>query len=566
MKKYIYISGIIAILILNGCEDLDREIITGLSEEQIITSDEYVKRLATGVYSDLPDEFLFIDGAMMASATDEAEHTIETSTIQKFNTGAWNALDNPDNAWPRNYRGIRKANYFLSVADSVNLDIYKLDPDPAKQATYFDKLAEIKRWKYEARFLRAFFYFELIKRYGGVPLITQLLTENNPAIDGSESLKRNTLEECIEFISNECDSAATYLPVAYSTEELGRATKVAALSLKSRVLLYAASDLFNDPSWAGGYSNPELVSLSGDRTARWKAAADAAKAVIDVKEALGGNYSSIFGPTGYINPEIIFVRRNGASNNFEITNYPIGYDLGQSGTTPSQNLVDAYEKIDGTKFNWNNPTDVENPYANRDPRLAMTILTNATVFKGRQVESWTGGRDGKGTARATRTGYYLKKYVNESLDLLQNNTSVHTWVFIRYTEIYLNYAEALNEYSPGNADITKYINKIRGRNGVKMPSIPNLPQAEMRERIRNERRVELAFEGHRFWDVRRWMQGPASFGVPIEGVEISKTSADSFTYNKIVVENRTFENKMYLYPIPQSELFIDHSLIQNPLW
>jgi starch-binding outer membrane protein, SusD/RagB family len=566
MKNSAYILGFISVLCLGACVDLERELITDLSEKQIITSYEFTLNRVNSIYTDMPSGYLAIDGAMSASATDEAEHTLETSTIHKYNNGAWNAVDNPENLWSTFFRGIRKANQFLLASDSVNLDQFRLDPSASTQAVYNTRLADIKRWKYEARFLRAYFYFELVKRYGGVPLLTKALSID----DDFSGVKRNSLAECIQFITVECDSAAANLPVTYPAAELGRATKGAALALKSRMLLYAASDLFNTPSWATGYGSPELISLTGDRTARWKAAADAAKAVIDLSGAgysLSANYRNLFVTNSFTSTEVIFARRLGASNDFEKANYPVGYDLGKSGTTPSQNLVDAYEMKDGTKFDWANPVHAANPYANRDPRLDLNVLLNNAPFKGRNVEAWTGGKDGNGLINATRTGYYLKKHVNENLNLLLNTTAVQSWNLIRLSEIYLNYAEALNEYEPTNANIRTYVNFVRGRLGIVMPALPaGLSQEAMRERIRNERRVELAFEDHRAWDVRRWMQGPQFLGAPLTGVEITKAANGTFTYKPVKVEDRVFAPKMYLYPLPQGEINTSKGLVQNPLW
>lgn len=249
MKKNLYILGVLTIMFLNGCEKLDREIITTLSKNDVEKNYAYTMNRATALYTSLPDGFFEIDGAMSASASDEAEFTLETSDVQMFNYGSWNAIYNPDNVWAKYFRAIRNVNLFLVTADSVNLDVYRLDPDPAQQLIYTNRLAEIKRWKYEARFLRAFFYFELIKRYGGVPIITEPLTYG----DDYQGLNRNTLEECVSFITSECDSAAAVLPAKYPDADLGRATKGAALALKAKVLLYAASDLWNNTSWAGAY-------------------------------------------------------------------------------------------------------------------------------------------------------------------------------------------------------------------------------------------------------------------------------------------------------------------------
>ena len=567
MKNIKATLGIFSLLFLAACADLERELIPDLTEKQVIYSYDNTLYRVNSIYTDMPAGYLQIDGATTASASDEAEHTLETSTVHKYNNGSWNAVDNPENLWGTFYRGIRKVNQFLSASDSVNLDQYRLDPAASAQSVYNTRLADIKRWKYEARFLRAYFYFELTKRYGGVPLLTRAYSID----DDFSTVKRASLAECLQFITAECDSAAANLPTLYAVADLGRATKGAALALKSRALLYAASDLFNTPSWAGGYPNPELISLTGDRAARWKAAADAAKVVIDLAGAgysLNSSYRNLFITNGYTSTEIIFTRRNASGNAFERASYPVGYDLGQSGTTPSQNLVDAYEMKDGTPFNWSNPVHAANPYLNRDPRLGESVLVNDTLFKGRKVEAFTGGKEGLGVFNATKTGYYLKKYVNENLNLLQNNTSVQSWHLFRLSEIYLNYAEALNEYSVGNADIKRHVDLVRGRTGIAMPALPaGLTQTQMRDKIRNERRIELAFEDHRSWDVRRWLQGPQTLGAPLTGVSIvKKATGTGFVYTPIKVEDRTFTAKMYLYPIPQGEINTSKGLIQNPLW
>jgi hypothetical protein len=569
MRSHIhnFLGIVLLLLLLAGCEEyLDPQVITYENYEQVTTSYNYTKQRLASVYSDVQSGFVRIDGAMLASASDEAEHTLETSAVHQFNIGSWNSYSNPDDVWAQYYRGVYKANQFLVSADSVDLEQYRLDPE--KQEVYQTYLEEINRWKYEARFLRALFYFELIKRYGGVPIITSA-----GSIDQDFSLvNRNTLEDCIQFVSDECDSCALVLPATPNQlDDLGRATRGAALALKSRLLLYAASDLFNNPSWASGYPNAEFISLSGDRQVRWREAADAAKAVIDVsaaaRYALSENFGDLYGPENYRDREVIFCDRAGNSNDFEIANYPIGYKLGNSGTTPSQNLVDAYEDITGLPItDPGSVYDHENPYANRDPRLQATILTNNSMFYNRPVESFIGGLDGPPITQATRTGYYLNKYVNQGLDLETGQTSVHSWIIFRLAEIYLNYAEALNEYNPGNPDIAAYVNEVRNRAG--MPDLPaGLSRGEMRERIRHERRIELAFEEHRIWDLRRWMTAPEVLSSPLEGMQITRNPADStFSYQKVIVENRVFRPEMYLYPIPQSEIAIATGLIQNPLW
>jgi len=568
VKTILY--GAALLLLVNACDSiLDREVVLSLTEDDVLTLYNNTQSRAVAIYNYLPSGFRCVDGAMMASASDEAEYTLETSSIQMFNVGSWNAKNNPDGgSWWNNFRGIYLVNHFLANSDNLDLEMYRLNPDDIGHEQYQNRLDNIKRWKYEVRFLRAYFYFELIKRYGGVPVITR-------PVEIGDSFPRNTLDSCVNFIVKECDDIAWGLPVKYTEQEnLGRATRGAVLALKSRVLLYVASDLFNSPEkWASGYANKDLISVKPiDRKERWKRAADAAKNVIDLTDAgyaLSNNYQGVF--RSYTDAEIILARRDGASNDFEKANYPVGYDLGNSGNTPSLNLLDDYEMLDGTAFDWNNKNHAANPYRGRDPRLAFTILSNMTKFNGRPVECWTGGRDGKGVPRATKTGQYLLKYIDPELNLLEGRTSVHTWVLIRLAEVYLNYIEALNEYQPAHSDIKIYYNKIRQREGIKMPELPDgLDQDAVRQKIRHERRIELAFEDHRLWDARRWMiaadneKGKGVLNIPLRGLEILNRGGVP-SYTPIEIEKRNFEPKMYLYPIPQGDLDIA-GWSQNPLW
>jgi hypothetical protein len=572
------------LLLFAGCSDLlDPEANLSLTSEQVMTTYGNTQARAMAIYTFLPDGFFPIEDAMMASASDEAEHTQLTASIHNFNTGSWNAVSNPDQAWVRNFQGIYNANLFLANSDSVDLGYMKYDPDPATQRRYQERLDDIRRWKYETRFLRAFFYFELVKRYGGVPLIKE--PRNLDEID----IPRSPLSDCIQFIVDECDSVAT-AEVMYLNyddafkEDLGRVTKGAALALKSRVLLYAASDLFNDPSWAAGYAHPELISLTDDKTRqeRWEEAAIAANAVIRLdgtNYGWDGSYDTKF--KSYNSKELILAKRNGYSNKFEKVNYPVGFNLGNSGTTPTANLVDDYEVVvsnsDVVPFDWTNPAHAANPYANRDPRLAYSVLTNNVRFKDRNIEAYTGGLDGKGIPNASRTGYYLNKYIYQDVDLLENQSRVHTWILFRLGEMYLNLVEAANEaYGPTgrpsnfldigfiqNAGLA--LNTLRATSAGMPRAIIPADKKEFRELVRHERRIELAFEDHRFWDVRRWMIAEETLGVPIRGVEITKTN-DGFTYTPVEVEKRTFQSKMYFYPIPQKDLNIAKNWVQNPGW
>lgn len=570
MKKInILLSSSIAALLLSSCNPiLDREMMLTMTEKQALESYDVAQKRVNGLYTYLPNGFSPVGGAMMAAASDEAEYSVASSSVHMFNNGSWNPLNNPDNVWTYYYQGIRQATLFLETADQINMERYKLDPQ--NQADYEMRMANIERWKYEARFLRAYFYSELVKRYGGVPLANELMDMDTDY----RNIPRNTLQECIDFIVDECGQVAPHLPAVYQASDMGRVTRGAALALKSRVLLYAASELFNNPVWAQGYERQDLISLSGvDRQIRWENAAKAAGEVLwgaDVAEAgykLSGNYQSLF--RSFSDNEIVLVRRNGYDNSFEKSNYPIGADQATGGTAPSGNLVDAYETTGGRTFSWKDPSMAARPYENRDPRFAATIMPNNSTFQGRPVECWEGGADGPDKNNASKTGYYLLKYVDPELKLLQGQSAIHSWIIIRLGEIYLNYAEAMNEaYGPDGKGIygksaREAVNEVRGRVG--MPEVLADSKEEMREKIRHERRVELAFEDHRFWDVRRWMTAPDDLNAPLKGVKVTRLSYNSFEYQSVEVESRSFKRSMYFYPIPQNELNIT-GWPQNPLW
>ena len=544
-------------LLLVGCSDfLDRESDSYINKQTTFSSYERTVQYLTGVYSLLPEGLnRFGNDAMLGDATDDAEFVVESSNIQKFNTGAWDALDNPDNMWNRFYAGIRKACEFMESADQVNLDSYRLDPQ--NQVEYNNRKKDIHIWRAEARFLRAYYHFELLKRYGPIPIITSML---DIAKDYSDT-PRPSMKDVVDFIAKECDEAANELeltPWRNENDALGHATKGAALALKSRVLLYAASPLYVDFGDIDEANKPSDASL-------WKAAADAAKAVIDLNQyELAASYGDLF-KNDFQNKEYIFVRRYAADAGFERSNFPVSFG-GKGGTNPSQNLVDDYEMLDGTPFDWNDPAKAAQPYENRDARLAATVLMNVASFKGKKVAAYPGGGDAIPNPNATKTGYYLRKFLNEDVNIQTGGSSSgHVVSLFRLAEIYLNYAEALNEYDPTNPDIEVYLNKVRHR--ASLPDIATgLSQEQMRKAIQHERRVELAFEEHRFWDVRRWKIASSTLGSPLMGVQIARKNGGGFTYTPAEVEQRVFQPKMYWYPIPQSEVLKLKQWKQNKGW
>jgi hypothetical protein len=544
--KFTYIIALSCTLMMSSCNYLDYDESIGYEKESIFKYHQRTKDALTNVYTYLPSDFGSFDGSMRDAATDDGQYIWNTANIHTFTNGSWSAINTVDDVWSHFYTGIRAANTFLENANNEF-------PDIQWNTNYQQLMDQYKYYKYEARFLRAFFHFELAKRYKNIPLIT-----NTIELDDINSISPQTFENVVEYIVSECDDIVSHLPVSYSgipEAETGRITQGAVLALKSRILLYDASPLHN-PS---------------NDSQKWLRAANSAKDLID--KATAGNWYSLVNEQTVNNlnsKELILERRQANSNGFEAANFPIGYEGGKSGMNPTQNLVDAFEMTDGTPFDWNNPDHVTNIYntSRRDARLFKTIIVNGSTWKNRPIETFIGGLNGAPINGASSTSYYLKKYLVESVSLDPNNTTTapHNWVLFRYAEILLNYAEALYE-ATGDANYTgngftlspvAAVNKVRNRAGM-----PNMVIRNFRNQLRNERRVEFAFEDQRFWDIRRWKIGDQTR--QIYGVRIEKQN-NNLTYSKVLINTRVWDDKMYLYPISNTEIFKNSNLEQNPGW
>lgn len=570
MKKIKHILLILGIALgIISCEVTEPDNLTFVDDKEIYTNIAKIRSILNNVYSGLPNGYSDIGTSWLAAGCDEAEEVNNSEVVQNFNIGNITPYSNPDDIWNRSYASIRNAKLFIQSTDTITWK--ELEYSNPQEYTLRTNL--VRQYKAEAKFLTAYFYFELIKRYGGVPVVNEVIDKESEWIS---RFPRKSFEECVDFIVKTCDEAKVDLLPVHDTGNYGRATQAAALALKARTLLYAASDLYNQP----GNNDPLLGYVGGDRQSRWIKAAEANRAVIIYAPAYAFHATyqgiSLLGSTK--SNEIILERRYPTSNTFEKVNTAVGFPLGQTGTCPSGNLVDAYEHTVNKNFDWNNPAHAANPYANRDPRLAKTIVVNNSTFGklGSTVALWAGGTNGKPRDHASKTGYYLRKYINETLDLQLDQTATKQWVLFRLSEIYLNYAEAMNEaYGPeqtGSGTLTvsarSALNSVRTRAAVGLSAIPaGSTSAAMREMIRRERRVELAFEGHRYWDIRRWMIADQTIGGPLTGVDIFKNANNSFTYTPIVVENRIWNNKFYYYPIPQAEINKSAGVIvQNKGW
>lgn len=558
-KKYILIA--LTALTFTGCVDLDYNEASTRDEKWTYNSPiNGVKNLVFDVYGQMFNEFkLNYSGGIKSSATDESDFALSLSDIHKYYNGGWTPSFSFSNTWSVAYRAIAEVHIYLEKIDQINLDDYKY------ASSYPNMVQQFELYPYELRFLRAYFYFELAKTYGDVPLVTTTLTNAE-----ANNVTRTPVQDVFKFIVDECDAIAEYLPYSYKNEpgqEVGRATRAAVLALKARTLLYAASPLFNTDN------NKE----------RWKQAAAASKDLLDRAAGWGiqlSEYANLWGHDAFYNPEFIMGLGRNEDNAFEQANYPVGIENGSSGNCPTQSLVDAYEYADnGETFKERHPGQMnitqENPYEGLDPRFALTVVKNDDQWPTNSVQqitiqSYAGGFNGSPKYGATTTGYYLRKYVDGNCVTTFNNATTrrHTWIVMRLAEVYLNYAEAMYNYY-GDADAkgefemsaNEAINILRTRPDIMMPEFSG--SANFEERYMRERMVELAFEDHRFWDIRRWKKGNDFFKT-IDIADLQLVNGEVILNRK--TKTRQWDEKHNLYPIPQTELQKNKKLVQNPGW
>ena len=598
MKRIYYILTAAIIIGTVSCKKdfMNLQPLDKYSDEAVWKDPSLVQTFVNNIYLGIPHGFSNI---MMSSLVDESMYNadfgtsnvtlslITPSDLSIFEVGFWTANRQRLMNWTMVYKFVRSANLFFEKIDQVP----------------FDNVSDKNRMKGEVYFLRAYLYHNLVSMYGGVPIIKKTF-----GLTDDFNVPRDSYDNCIKFIVSDLDSAAALLPLSYSGNNIGRATKGAALALKSRVLLYAASDLYNsNGSWAGAYTYKELIGYTGgDRTARWQAAKDAAKAVMDLGQyslyipnpasatEATKNYGDIF--LSKSNPEDIFLRyftvkidENWDGYNPGLYNNPNGWH-GWGSNTPNGQMVDSYEMNDGTKFDWNNPAEKAAPYQNRDPRFYASINFDGEKWRPRPSDA--AGRDPIGIVQTgyyqkpdgtlipgldtrnspledwngTYTGYYMKKFIDPSINA-QYDKQDQPWRYIRYTEILLNYAEACLGLGQ-EAEAKTYLNQIRRR--AFMPDITESGQALI-DRYRNERKIELAFEDQRYFDVRRWMIAPSAYtnaqGVAIRyQVDVNGNVISGPTYSVINAQNRAWNPRFYFLPIKLDEMNRNNKLIQNPLY
>lgn len=552
-KKLIFI--LLAFFVLVGCEDfLDTKIDTSMTPQDIETNRNTLWGFAAAFYSPMVSGFNIIDDNIFAAATDEAQQTAASGSVYYFNKGIISADANPlSYLYNEYYEGIRAANFFIEYA-AEGEKLLSLNRDTIRdEKNYRRDLKRLAWFRAESQIAKAYYYAELAKMYGGVPIVEETL-QGQPGDKGK--LSKASYDDVVDYVVRLIDDNWESLPYDWSTEEglatqTGSFDQATALAIKCRTLLYAASPL-NNPS---------------NDVTKWQRAAKAAHDLMDLMNYTlpeNRDYGKLFvGNNPVSSEEVIFAIRKPDDNAPEINNYPISTPGGKSGVTPSHNLVSAYEYI-GTP-------DPDNPYANRDPRLTASIVVNGSWWNNREINQAPGGSDDMSKPNTSKTGYYLKKFLADELNLVQNAKTQHQWIVFRYTEVLLNYAEAMNEaYGPDVIpagfiwSAREALNQVRRSASTDLHQITTVDKGEFNEAIKNERRIELAFEDHRFWDLLRWRDAMAVLNQPIQGVRVDRTDTGAYQYRVVNVADRVFTERNYRLPFARNEIKNSNgAMIQN---
>lgn len=581
-KLLIYIIGVVIISagLFSSCEDsdfLDKTPSGELTEDEVWSSWTNMVYYYNDTYNFLRNGQARIADSWMDAATDLAVMSRSScGTVTSFNVGNFYAEGGEDeilSTWETFFRGIRKVNLFLENIDEVPDNISN---DDATNATLR------ARYTAEMRFFRAYFYWQLCLRYGSLPIMDESIDPDADLADVLATYERpETSATCFNWILAELDTC--YSDSIYTEADIhssltslaGKVSKGTVLALKSRIKLYMASPFYQDLD-----------------VCNWQEAADEAKSFIDLYNSYYYLYNT--NSTGYAdlygsalntivadggNPEPIFWR-NDASGDWWQDDSPVGYG-GYGGLCPSQNLVDMYDMADGTSpfteydatgapvydsngeptVNTSSSYDENNPYENRDPRMEGTILFNGSEWWNRAIETTVGGTDNPtGNAYATPTSYYNRKYHDDTQTDYTDDSQVmyRNWIFIRYAEILLNYAEAMNEaYGPSD-EVFDALQQLRDRVGMTalLSERSELwDKATLRNFIHKERTIELAFEDHRWWDVRRWGVADEAIARPIYGMTITEDTDGNLSYERNIAQERVYQDRFSLYPIPEEEIW-----------
>lgn len=559
---------------LNSCEEsLEIDVRDAFASDLVLSTPDQVELLLLNTYNSTESfgagsqfwaRYMNVE---IASFEARMNFNAATQALDRFNVvRGWTSsnVGQLGQKWQDLWTYVRQANVFLELVEDS--EAQQNSPD------------EIEVLKAEMRFLRANQYAKLLRFFGGVPLLTTAAT-----LDDNFDIPRNSYQECVDFIVSELDEVAPLLPETRPSGEFGRATRLSALAVKSRILLYAASDM-HDPSMVPQTSNLELYTY--DKSNKWQDAADAAKAVIDlvgdrdlIDTPDAKTYQDLFLSA---NQDILFARPFGGTVfgfGTDVTTQPDnaqsprGFD-GWGLSTPLHNYTLVYNMDDGTTTD--GPSyDAANPYENREMRFYANINYQGAVFRGRSIDysisadntivsdgldSFSQDQQTLGNFRhGSTTGYAMRKFQNESLGTNVKQASPgRPYIIYRLAEIYLNYAEA--SYRVGDEDSARrYVSRVSQR--ALQPAI-TASGPDLLEAIKRERRVELAFEGHNFFDERRWLNED-NLGFDVQGLRWTKDLSENVSFEEFTIETRPFDRKQYYLPIPQSEINRTAALIQN---
>ena len=634
MKKIYQLLIILLAAFSAGCSKdgsnlLDKAQVNDIYEDMVFSNPQYAVWYLNSLYKEMNANFWrFGSAGFLGNAIDEGQCKANWDQAHNMGIGSWGPTKIPysSDVWKKNYTAIRAANRFLANVDLIPDSDEPLINEQIRQ-----------RMKGEATFLRAFYYSDLLKYFAGFPIITKVLDQN----DDEELFKpRETYDGCVDFICSELEKALPLLPNAneLSDSEFGRITKGAVLGLICKVRLYAASPLFNDPE------KPENCEFRGEYNPnKWNVAAEAAKRFITETNGLYALHQST-APDKYGNNEDFFIRRyspevilsyqnkpseadainlericipgqffnygNSNINNFPVLNLVADFEVVK--VDASGNVTNSYELgIDKVLQLYSSGTvdpvsgwDPQKPYVNRDPRFYQDIFYNQSLWPARAgviYNIWQKDPTSALTADGDQylsgwynTGFFDRKFLDAYANIKAWGTKLnvnHNYPIIRYAEILLNYAEAVNE-AFGTPDVAPAgypmsvrdaVNQIRARatfpaytasippgmpikaKGKSMPPIPaGLTQDQMRAKIRHERRIEFAYEEQRYWDVRRWKIGKQTENIYSQ--TIFTKDGKTFTYGATLLEVRLWDDKYSLFPIWENELLKNKDLKQNPGW
>jgi len=557
IKKFITLSYVLSLGLMSCSDYLDTVPGDKLDDNALWSNPSLIEGYVYHIYQGIPYPYQWY---LSASLVDEAVPIQNDGVVTKVITSSMTPDD--QGVFASNWAAAMENWWWKSVYSNIrscNMFFEKIDQAKFTDESYKQQLIG------EVHFLRGYFYYLLMTQYGGVPLIDKVMN-----VGDSYEIPRNTFEETINFIVADLNTAVSDSRLDAQTDKT-RATQGAVYALKSRVLLYAASELHHSTTWQNGYEHPELVGYTTDnRRELYEEAKAAAEKVMtlgyelyDVNSNKSANFQELF--LQMSSKEQIFITQYDKVNTpYWATDWIAwvcgtfsygGWGLNQV----TANLADAFENADGTPFNFSSQS--ADPYTNRDPRFEGTVLHNGSSWF---YNSWgylspitidiTAGSDYNS---GNTTGYYIKKFISTTDNdntWYYGSRQPQPYIQIRYAEVLLNYAEACIALSEDDK-ARDAINDIRERAG--MPDITESGTALL-ERYRNERRVELAYEGHRLWDVRRWMIGSEGYA-NARGVKVVNN-----TYTEFDFETRAWKNSHYLIPIPRTEINKNSSLIQNP--